>query len=100
MAKLPRTLVPARDKSLGRGETAREWTLPATRLPTKTYSLRLPTRSRKLSTAFWTFSLGRPSELHLGTDILVPDLAGWRTQRLQDDDEELLNFIIAPNWRV
>lgn len=37
-------------------------------------------------------------ELHLGTDILVPDLAGWRRERMGAlvDDEPF--FSIAPDW--
>jgi Uma2 family endonuclease len=36
-------------------------------------------------------------ELHLGADILVPDLAGWRRERM--GELEVSSFIsIAPNW--
>jgi Uma2 family endonuclease len=37
-------------------------------------------------------------ELHLGGDILVPDLAGWRKERMPKivDDEPF--FSIAPDW--
>jgi Uma2 family endonuclease len=37
-------------------------------------------------------------ELHLGDDILVPDLAGWRRTRLPvlTDDEAF--FTLAPDW--
>lgn len=37
-------------------------------------------------------------ELHLGADILVPDLAGWRRERLPvlTDDEPF--FTLAPDW--
>jgi Uma2 family endonuclease len=36
-------------------------------------------------------------ELHLGRDILVPDLAGWRRERLPDLPEQAY-FSIAPDW--
>ncbi len=36
-------------------------------------------------------------ELHLGADILVPDLAGWRRERLPDIGEEIY-FTLAPDW--
>lgn len=37
-------------------------------------------------------------ELHLGADILVPDLAGWRVERMPElvDDEPY--FSLAPDW--
>lgn len=37
-------------------------------------------------------------ELHVGPDILVPDLAGWRVERMPEivDDEPF--FILAPDW--
>lgn len=37
-------------------------------------------------------------ELHLKSDILVPDLAGWRLERLPEmvDDEPF--FTLAPDW--
>jgi Uma2 family endonuclease len=38
-------------------------------------------------------------ELHLGSDIVVPDLAGWRVERfpgdIEDDDPF---FTVAPDW--
>lgn len=38
-------------------------------------------------------------ELHLGPDILVPDLGGWRDGRLADDGETDDPFIsIVPDW--
>jgi Uma2 family endonuclease len=39
-------------------------------------------------------------ELHLGPepDILVPDLAGWRRERLPEIDPEAAFFTIAPDW--
>ncbi len=36
-------------------------------------------------------------ELHLATDIVVPDLAGWRRERLPALPEEAY-FSVAPNW--
>jgi len=38
-------------------------------------------------------------ELHLGDDILVPDLAGWRVTRFPgDDDSDDPFFEVAPDW--
>ena len=37
------------------------------------------------------------TELHLGTDVIVPDLAGWRRERLPALPEEAF-FSIAPDW--
>lgn len=36
-------------------------------------------------------------ELHLGRDIVVPDLAGWRRERLPDLPEQAY-FPVAPDW--
>ena len=36
-------------------------------------------------------------ELHLGEDILVPDLAGWRRERMPDYPDTAW-FAIAPDW--
>jgi Uma2 family endonuclease len=36
-------------------------------------------------------------ELHLGYDIVVPDLAGWRRERLPDLPDEAF-FSLAPDW--
>jgi len=36
-------------------------------------------------------------ELHLGEDILVPDLAGWRRERTPDYPETAY-FTLAPDW--
>ena len=36
-------------------------------------------------------------ELHLGSDILVPDLAAWRRERLPSVGDEAY-FVIAPDW--
>lgn len=37
-------------------------------------------------------------ELHLGADVLVPDLAGWHRQRLPEVPRDLLYFEISPDW--
>ena len=37
-------------------------------------------------------------ELHLGDAVLVPDLAGWRRERMPFVPEELVAFEIAPDW--
>jgi Uma2 family endonuclease len=36
-------------------------------------------------------------ELHLGRDVLVPDLAGWRRERLPELPDEAY-FTLAPDW--
>ncbi len=36
-------------------------------------------------------------ELHLGEDILVPDLAGWRRERMPDYPDEAY-FSLPPDW--
>jgi Uma2 family endonuclease len=36
-------------------------------------------------------------ELHLGSQVLVPDLAGWRRERLQRHPETSY-FTVAPDW--
>ncbi len=36
-------------------------------------------------------------ELHLGEDVLIPDLAGWRNERLTTPPEEH-RFDIRPDW--
>ncbi len=36
-------------------------------------------------------------ELHLGTDILVPDLAGWRRTRMPEVPDTAA-FDLAPDW--
>jgi Uma2 family endonuclease len=36
-------------------------------------------------------------ELHLRTDILVPDLAGWRVERMPEIRDEAY-FTLAPDW--
>lgn len=44
----------------------------------------------------WTI-LDEP-ELHLGEDVLVPDLAGWRSEAASELDWEIAYFEVAPQW--
>ena len=37
-------------------------------------------------------------ELHLADDILVPDLAGWRRERMTTFPHEAAYFTLAPDW--
>lgn len=37
-------------------------------------------------------------ELHLGSDILVPDLAGWRRERMSQLVDDEAYFTLAPDW--
>jgi Uma2 family endonuclease len=37
-------------------------------------------------------------ELHLGEDIVVPDLAGWRRERLPVMVDDVPYFTLAPDW--
>jgi Uma2 family endonuclease len=37
-------------------------------------------------------------ELHLGADILVPDLAGWRRERMPALVDDVPYFALAPDW--
>jgi len=37
-------------------------------------------------------------ELHLGADVLVPDLAGWRRDRMPEMPVDLPYFILSPDW--
>lgn len=37
-------------------------------------------------------------ELHLGDAVLVPDLAGWRRERLPHVPEDLVAFELSPDW--
>lgn len=43
------------------------------------------------------FILHEP-ELHLGVDVLVPDLAGWRSERLPLEARTGSYFTVAPDW--
>lgn len=36
-------------------------------------------------------------ELHLDDDVLVPDLAGWRRERMPEE-EDVAFFTLAPDW--
>jgi Uma2 family endonuclease len=40
--------------------------------------------------------LGEP-ELHLGEDVLVPDVAGWHRERMPNA-RELVAFTVVPDW--
>jgi hypothetical protein len=37
-------------------------------------------------------------ELHLGSDILVPDLGGWRVERMPELVDDDPYFTLAPDW--
>ena len=37
-------------------------------------------------------------ELHLGDAVLVPDLAGWRRERMPFVAEDVVAFELAPDW--
>lgn len=37
-------------------------------------------------------------ELHLGADIVVPDLAGWRRERMPEIPTDLAYFVMVPDW--
>jgi Uma2 family endonuclease len=36
-------------------------------------------------------------EIHLGADVFVTDVAGWRVERVAEDDNEAI-WTIAPDW--
>jgi Uma2 family endonuclease len=55
-----------------------------------------PFRRGKGGPGGWVF-LDEP-ELHLGDDIVVPDLAGWRRERMPVVTTELPYFTLAPDW--
>ncbi|HEY4393186.1 MAG TPA: Uma2 family endonuclease [Polyangia bacterium] len=44
----------------------------------------------------WTI-LDEP-ELHLGEDVVVPDLAGWRRERFAAVDRDAVAVKLAPDW--
>jgi Uma2 family endonuclease len=44
----------------------------------------------------WTI-LDEP-ELHLGEDVVVPDLAGWRRERFAAVDPEVVGIKVQPDW--
>jgi Uma2 family endonuclease len=37
-------------------------------------------------------------ELHFGADVLVPDLGGWRRDRMPEMPVDLAYFVLAPDW--
>jgi Uma2 family endonuclease len=37
-------------------------------------------------------------ELHLGPDVVVPDIAGWRRDRMPELPVEQAYFTLAPDW--
>jgi len=37
-------------------------------------------------------------ELHLGADVVVPDLGGWRRARMPEMPVDLPYFVISPDW--
>jgi Uma2 family endonuclease len=37
-------------------------------------------------------------EIHLGGDVVVPDLAGWRRERMPEIPIDLAYFVLAPDW--
>lgn len=37
-------------------------------------------------------------ELHFGDDVLVPDLAGWRTERYPERTDNDAYYAVAPDW--
>lgn len=43
----------------------------------------------------WIFII--EPELHLGSDVVVPDVAGWRMERLATEPEEAF-ITVAPDW--
>lgn len=40
----------------------------------------------------------REPELHLGPDVFVPDLAGWRRERMPEVPVDLPYFVLPPDW--
>jgi Uma2 family endonuclease len=36
-------------------------------------------------------------EIHLGGDVFVPDVAGWRVERAAEDDNDTI-WTVAPDW--
>ena len=37
-------------------------------------------------------------EVHLGRDVVVPDLAGWRRERMPEVPTDLPYFTLSPDW--
>lgn len=44
----------------------------------------------------WIITVG--PELHLGGNIVVPDLGGWRQARYPDTEEDEPFYTVAPDW--
>lgn len=44
---------------------------------------------------WWIFD---EPELHLGRNVLVPDLAGWRRERLAGEPDDDHRFRVPPDW--
>lgn len=44
----------------------------------------------------WIFFM--EPELHLGDDVLVPDIAGWKVERLSLENRVRASFDVAPDW--
>jgi len=53
-----------------------------------------PPGSPELPGGWWI--LDEP-ELHLGEDVLVPDIAGWRRERMPELPD-VVGFTLAPDW--
>ena len=37
-------------------------------------------------------------ELHLAGNVLVPDIAGWRRERMPETPVEFAYFTLSPDW--
>jgi Uma2 family endonuclease len=37
-------------------------------------------------------------ELHFGRDVLIPDIAGWRRERMPEVPVDKAYFVLAPDW--
>lgn len=55
-----------------------------------------PFQKRRGGPGGWIF-IAEP-ELHLGPHITVPDIAGWRRERLTADTQDAAVIEIAPDW--
>ncbi|HSN69180.1 MAG TPA: Uma2 family endonuclease [Thermoanaerobaculia bacterium] len=44
---------------------------------------------------WWIFD---EPELHLDGNVLVPDLAGWRRERMRELEPDVVGITIAPDW--
>ena len=54
-----------------------------------------PFERRRGGPGGWIFMI--EPELHLGSDVVVPDLAGWRSERLTSEPTEPF-ITVAPDW--